>query len=83
MAQNPQFQDQGMDALRGRAFALREGDDLLGERTQLLRLRQGGLDALFTEERGREIAEQGDPVGGDAAQLPSDSVTDAASRAAL
>jgi hypothetical protein len=49
--------------------ALGQGDELLGVRAQLLRLHERGADALALEERGGEVAQQGDAVGRHTAQL--------------
>src|SRR5687768_3222356 len=47
------------------------GDELLDERPQLLRLRLGRLDRLGLDERGREVAQQGELLLARAAELSS------------
>src|SRR5678815_1601566 len=49
----------------------RLGDELLDERAKLLRLRLGRLDRLGLDERGREVAHQGELLLARAAELPS------------
>src|SRR5678815_2911889 len=49
----------------------RLGDELLDERAKLLRLRLGRLDRLGLDERGREVAHQGELLLARAAQLTS------------
>ncbi|CEE60721.1 conserved hypothetical protein [Xanthomonas citri pv. citri] len=43
----------------GNAIDLADGDQRLGDATQFLGLRQGGLDQLVLEQRGGHIAEHG------------------------
>src|SRR5215212_8026161 len=49
----------------------RLGNELLDERPQLLRLRLGRLDRLGLDERGCEVAHQGELLLARAAELPS------------
>src|SRR5689334_3233581 len=51
--------------------AAREGDEPLRERTQLLRLRLGGLDAAVLEEAGRHVVQRRLLVARRARKLPS------------
>ncbi len=55
--------------LSGRDPAPRDGDQPLDERPQLLRLRHRGLDLLVTQQRDGLVAQQREPMLGDAAKL--------------
>ena len=53
------------------AAALAERDQLLGDRPQLLRLRQRRGDLLVLQQRVRHVAEHGEAVAGGDAELPA------------
>ena len=56
--------------LRRRDPAPRDGDQPFDERPQLLRLRHRGLDLLVTQQCDGLVAQQREPMLGDAAKLP-------------
>jgi len=58
-------------AARVQIALLAQGDHLFNQRTDGLGLGQGGLDAVFDEDGGDQIAQQGATMAGVASELES------------
>lgn len=60
----------GRGLARGRRIAFREGDEAFGEALGFFGFGPGGRDGFVLDEGGDEVAEEGDAVGGFAAEVP-------------